>query len=484
MRCLLLAVLLVRFVPLFADVTPIREALQRGRYQEALDACDRQLRMQPKNYQVWTLKGISLQMLGRHQDSLAAFRKALALQPKYVPALQASAQLEYSTGDPHCRKSLERLLELEPDNSMARAMLGVLAYESQDCEAAVRSFDSAGPGLAANPVVRWQYGICLYELRRPDAAAAQFRELLMRKEDAEVRYNLALSLHQANRPAEVVSVLEPLADRTVPESDVLGLLALAYEANRRTPEAIRTLRRALDLYPREERHYVDLASICMEHSAVELGIEILEIGTKNIPSSAKLHAILGMFYVKVSRMAQAEAEFLRSEELAPDRSYGSVGLGLALLQANEVEESIRLLRSQLERDPKNPRIMFTLAQALLQASRKPEAPEFQEAYRLLQCAVALNPGDARALGLLGKGYLVLDDLSNAIRALEKAVRIDPNDRSLVYQLMIAYASAGEKNKADQLQARVRELLATEKTTEKQIGQFLLMKEAPSRHGPP
>src|SRR5262245_2445160 len=87
-----------------------RDLLRRGEFAAALQACDESLKTQPRNFQIWTLKGIALQGVGKNADSLAAFRRALTIQPAFLPALQGAAQLEYQLHDPNCRKTLETLL--------------------------------------------------------------------------------------------------------------------------------------------------------------------------------------------------------------------------------------------------------------------------------------------------------------------------------------------------------------------------------------
>jgi superkiller protein 3 len=466
--------------PAGADATAIRDALRRGQFDAALQAADRQLKQAPGDFQTWTLKGVALQMMGRESDALAAFRKALSVAPKYVPALQAAAQLEYSAKNPDCRRTLERLLELQPENRTAHAMLGVLAYERQDCPTAVRSFGAAGTELTANALTEWQYGSCLFALGRPAEAAERFRQLLGRKENAEVRYNLALSLYEAKRFDEALAAIQPLAGVEHPEADSLALVGSIWEEKGRTPEAIAALRRALELYPRQERLYLDLASICYDHQAVELGIEVLQSGIRNLPGEARLYATLGLFLTQLGRTAEAETVFRRAEELAPEDSYGAVSQGVTMLDRGDLAGSVRILRAQLERNPRNAKTMAILARALLQTTRSPEEPEFQEARKLLEEALALDPSDAHAAALLGKCYLTAGDLPRAIGMLERALRLDPADRTAAYQLMMCYQRTGSTEKGARLEARLRDMLAAEKNLERDRDRYRLLKAAPAR----
>ncbi len=463
-----------------AQPDPILQALRSRQFPVALDLCSKQLKLEPGNARLWLYQGLALQSTGRAKEALDSYRHALRLSPELLPALEGAAQIEYQTADPRCQQTLERIVALRPDSAPAHGMLGVLAYENKRCDAATGHFEKAGESLNTNAGALWQYGNCLYLLHRPEEAAAKFTTLLSLRDDERVRYNLALSLFDAKKPAEAAEVLRPLASGQKPDSEVLSLLAAADEAAKDTPEALKVLRRAADLYPLEDRHYIDFASICMEHSALDLGIEVLGVGVKNIPGSARLHATLGALLVRAGRLDRASEEFQTAQTLAPEAAYGKIGMSLALLQSDRVEESLRLLREQWAQSQSNPMVSFMLAQALLRAGPDPSQAEFQEAQRMLKTTIELNPNHARAHGLLGKSYATAGNTTEAIQELETALRLDPADRTSAYQLALLYGKIGEQDLAAKWQARVRELIQADRIAETEGDRYRILKAAPER----
>lgn len=474
------AIIACLLCPLFAGTEEIIQALRARRFSAALELCDREIKTQPGDPQLRMLKGFALQNMGRAKEALAAYRQASRLGPRYLPALEAVAQMEYQIGDPACQKTLERIVAIKPDSPTAHGMLGVLAYEKKRCADAVGHFEKAGAQLDGNAAALWQFGNCLFELQRPAESAAKFQTLLSLRDHDLVRYNLGLSLLEAKKPREAVAVLSPLAGREKPDSDLLSLLAAAQEADKQTPQALEVLRRAAALYPLEERHYIDFASICMEHSSLDLGVEVLEVGTKNIPASSRLHATLGALLVRAGDMEKAQREFETAQMLDPKAAYGNIGLSLALLQSDQIEESIRLLRVQLSHNADNPMTLFMLAQALLRAGAEPGTPEFAETQDLLRRTIKMEPNNVRAHGLLGKNYALADDVKNGVRELETAMRLDPSDRTSAYQLAMLYGRTGQEELAAKWQQRVRDLIAAESAAEKEQNRFRIMRAAPER----
>src|SRR6516225_9255621 len=72
---------------------PIVSALRDKNYAQALDLARQTLKSQPRNDQILTLEALALRGLGREQDALAAFRKALSVNPEYLAALEGAAQI-------------------------------------------------------------------------------------------------------------------------------------------------------------------------------------------------------------------------------------------------------------------------------------------------------------------------------------------------------------------------------------------------------
>ena len=71
------------------------EALREHDYAAALRMSETLTSANPRDPQAWSLKGLALMNLGRRQPALQAFYQALAIEPNYIAALEAAAQLEY-----------------------------------------------------------------------------------------------------------------------------------------------------------------------------------------------------------------------------------------------------------------------------------------------------------------------------------------------------------------------------------------------------
>ncbi len=455
-----------------ADVAAIRGLIRGGQFTEAIAECDLELTAAPRSSALYTLKGLALQSGGDKAGGLAAFRQALALDSAYEPALQAAAQIEFETRDPNAITTLESVLRLSPASEPAHAMLGVLLYESRSCVGALLHFEKA-PGALQTPSVKWQYGVCLLERQRWAEAQKQFASLLQLREHAPTRYNLALAYWNAREYQAAVTTLQPL-DGPYADADVERLLASALEAIGDTPGAYAALRKAIERNPRDEKLLVDLAVMCMDHKALDLGLEVVRAGIRNAPGSAKLQTLLGVLLVRGGDAASGQEAFERAQELAPAGGLGRIGLASTLMQMGLATDAVTLLREQLAASGRDPRTELTLVRALLLKS--PTAEENREAESRLQWIVHKEPGNAAARGLLGKVYVRLGDIPQATAELEAAIRLDPTDRASTYQLMTIFQRTGRTKEAAGLARKVGALLEKEKTDEAAGNRFQIVRE--------
>ena len=95
-----------------------RQSLFAGRYQEAIAAYQAVLKRDPKNVDAMTHLGLVVAIGGHADAALETFDKALAIDPKYAPALLYKGQVLYESKQDYAGavKALERYLKLDPQS--------------------------------------------------------------------------------------------------------------------------------------------------------------------------------------------------------------------------------------------------------------------------------------------------------------------------------------------------------------------------------
>ena len=458
----------------------VAEAIRAGRVEDAVRMADRLVEIAPADPRPLTLKGLALAQLGRAKDALGAYEAALALAPDYLPALQGAAELEVRFGRTQAGDRLERILQLQPDNSTAYAMLGVLAYGAGNCELALEHFGRAEFVVAGDAEALRQRAECRFALRRFETAAEDFRRLVSRQRlDPAMRYNLGLALYEAGRTKEAVrELLVAVEIGDPPDIDTLSLLADAQHAAQDPPGALATLQRAIRSHPRTERLYLQLAELCIEHGAYDLGVEIVDIGTKNIPGSHRILTMRGILLAELGRYEEAETAFVAAAEADADTQSAAVGLSLTLQKTGRMDESLEVLKQRVAASPDDAVAQFFYAQALVKQGVEPGSDDFQQALDGLLLAAERLPGEASPRVELGKLYLRAKRPEQAITVLAEAAALAPDDRQATYNLMIALRRVGRADEAAALAVRMREQLGQAQDEEIEKNRYRLVRTGP------
>ena len=470
------------FVGLFAQTDGDRmraasEALRSSKFAEALQILQPAVQQSPGNKQLWMLQGLAYLGEKKKREALASFRSALKISPDYLPALEGAAQIEFDAGSKAAVPLLEHVLRLKPDDPTSHAMLAVLASKQGDCATAIQHFEKSGALTSSQPTALQQEGFCLLKLKQLDRAVAVFEHALeLNSGDTRSRSQLAAVQLMADKPKGAVRTLAPLLQANPPDAKVLRLAASAYEASGDTPEAVRTLRKAIVTDPRNTDLYLDFANLSMDHQSFPVGIEMINSGLKLQPESAPLYLARGILYVQLARYDEAEADFDKANALDPAGSLGSVAQGLEAVQINDPDRALVTVRAKLAKKPNDPYLLYLQADVLAQKGTEPGSPEFQAALRSAKRAVTLQPLLTAARDVLAKLYLQAGQTQLAIEQCRKALETDPKDQTAVYHLIQGLRKTETKSEIPGLLKRLAELRAESSRQEIERNRYKLVQD--------
>ncbi len=423
---------------------PIAAALQNKDFQQALQLLHSALQASPGNAQLWSMQGTAYEGQSNTKEALASFRHALKISPDYLPALQGTAQIGYTNGDPAAIPLIEHILRLRPEDAISHGMLAVLEYQQGKWAAAVPHFESAGALFDNQPSALHAYATCLVKLKQYGRAVKVFEHTLALNPDdpRERRLLTALQLI-ANQPADALTTLEPLLQAT-PDAETLELAARAYEANKDTSRAVSTLQRAILLDPKNVDPYLDFANICYTHGSFQVGIDVINDGLDLHPNAAPLYFARGVLYVELAQYDKGEADFAKANQLDPTQSLSAAAQGIAAAQRNDFDQALAKVQESLAKKPDDPLMLYLQADILAAKNGDPNTPDFQLAMRSARKAVALRPTLGAAHGVLAKLYMQADKYPEAIEQCRKALAIDSTDQTVVYRLIQALRKTGDK----------------------------------------
>jgi tetratricopeptide (TPR) repeat protein len=318
------------------------------------------------------------QLSGRHwPEAEAAYRRAVAVSPRSVPALTGLAaalerQNRLSEAEAACREALG----IDPADAAARTGLASALWRRRRfpaAEAEAREAIRLRPGLAAAHAV---LALVLSDQGRAAEAEAVCLEAIgLDKAAAYPRALLGTVRGDQGRAAEAEQACREAIrlDSNLPEAQCYLSIVL-FNAGRRD-EAESAVLEAIRLDPWYLTARFNLAVELQgqgRNSEAEAAYRSCFTVARDV---ARPHQGLGELLFSVGRAAEAEAELREAVRLEHDSADGHLGLGHLLYHQERYAEAVPEYRAAATLSPDDPRIRASLALALSKLpSAGPAAP--------------------------------------------------------------------------------------------------------------
>ena len=272
-----------------------------------------------------------------------------------------------------------------------------------------------------------------------------------------LEFNLALCYVGTRQFPQAIRILSRI-DGGKRSGDVKNLLTQALVGDHQQEAALKTLQEAAKISPRNERLYLLVSQACLDEGLYDLGLHVLDVGMRNLADSPRLHFQRGLMYSQLDEADLANREFQLVQKLAPQSDIAHIAAAQQAFQSGQMQDVIRTAREGIRAGYTHYLLLTMLGEALLRAGATPATPpEFREAQEVLEKAVVERPGYSSAHIALGRVYLALDRVGDAVVQLESGRQLDPRNRAVYPPLASAYRRAGQSDKAQEALAALREL---------------------------
>ena len=314
-------------------------------------------------------------------------------------------------------EAARRLIALQPGSPLGPY---ALAQVFQDRREYAQVVDTLQPALAkATPEAGWparqtmalltQLGFAQLQLGRNDDAVATFeRARTLAEGDSAQDVYLAQALVAAKRFDEALRVLAPVRERQADDFRIAQVYVRALSGAGRTDEAVAVLESAVAASPSEPSAYLALADLLAEKERHGEAHKVLDDAAKRFPKDPLVVFQRGALYERAGEVVRAEAEFREVLSRDPDHAPTLNYLGYML-----AERGVRL----------------------------------QEALRLIERALAIDPGNGAYLDSLGWAYFQLKQYDRARDHLARAAEQLPSNSVVQDHFGDALAALGRSEEA-------------------------------------
>lgn len=467
--------------PLIAEIPLLLKGAQSER---ARAVADKVIELAPNNALAWSMHASVLHSGADFKGALAAYDRALSIDPRFAEARVARASLLMGLKRPQdAEQDLVFLKKESLDDPRAAYLRALLAGQKGDVPAtkaaladAIKLIDLLPPNWVTGREHLLMAGALSHHALRNWAKAREYldiiiarsaRNLVARKllasvyletrdyeraqallealqkaepQDAQVQFMLGTVYLAQRRYQQATDLIEKAAARTGDPAMVrdLGLSQLALG---RDSVGIASLEKAFAANPSDSRTGIELATVYARRGQAQKAVQVSEAILKRDPENLAMLNFLGVIKAQTSDLPGARGVFAKL--VAKDPAFRPAVLNLVRLDADEsrFDDARAGLGRLLAKDGGDADALYELGVLELKAKRPAEAiRSFQKADESQR--IDSKPGLALVDVLLGTGQT--DQAMTAAKQLSSRY-----PASLLAQLALgrAYLAAGDPGKA-------------------------------------
>ncbi len=410
------------------------QAIRGGQFAQAKMDAEAGLKIDPRSPAGYDLLGIAFDGLDRGAEAEKAFREALRLNPRFLPARNDLARSLYRTGkvQPAARE-FESVLQVDPKNFTANYNLGLIARDARKFVGAAQYLEAARDASPSDASTLFALAAAYLGAGQPGRASSVSRELVaLSPDDPQIRFSLGSLLLEWKQYGESAEHLERARVAEPKNFELLHNLGQAYLHLKNSAKSEDAFLQALSVRPDAVDTLYQLAVLYADEDHPDQAIQVLVRARQLSPQRPDVLLLLGREATDEGFLDDAVDVLTDAVRLDTGKIEPHLLLGEALTRKKHFEEALAQYRVVSQIAPSNPQAYVTLGRTFLYMRRYPDAEE------ALQKALSLDRANAQAAYYRGLVAADKADYKSAGRWFERALRSDPKYFPALYDMGVNY----------------------------------------------
>jgi tetratricopeptide (TPR) repeat protein len=401
--------------------------------------------------------GASYDQLKRTKDAIAAYQRALDIEPGDVRSMAALAQALLNDDQlDAAMKQYRQLADADPDDVGTLIHIGEIQRRQGKYEDALTTIRKAAKKEPDNLEAGYNEGLLLDVLGRYDEAVQVYQHMVDLTSHANGAYtndeknNRSIFLerlgaidHEQNKTEDAIAAYQKMIDMGG-DSALRGYQGQVdtYRDAKQFDKAVEIARKAVENNPNDNDLKLILASELADAGKVDEGITLAKGLLKNTSSDddRKIWLDLAQMDTRLHRWKDAEDALNKAAPMTTkkeDRLYLLFLRGALAERQKHFEPAEDLFRQALDLDPSNAMVNNYLGYMLADKGSK-----LPEAIKMIRKAVEQEPMNGAYLDSLGWAYFKMGQYELAEENLRQAVERDQTDPTVHEHLGDLYEKTG------------------------------------------
>jgi Flp pilus assembly protein TadD len=308
------------------------------------------------------------------------------------------------------------------------------AVDRKDYEAAVRAYQEYLAKKPDDATVHYDLGYAYTAMQKPADARSEYEKAIALDPRMAAAYqNLGLTLIPTD-PAAAVTPLERAAELMPEDARTKWLLGVALESSEKPEAAIKQYEAAVKLNDKDPDIWDSLGFALLRAGRINDAQEALRRALALGPmkgAAAETHKGLAQVYIAEKKLDAAATELSAYLEARPHDTAARVEYASVLVDLQRDDAALAELDRAATAGTENLRALKL--RALIAFRTK----HYDDALRALQKAIVLAPQDPDLTAQLGHIYLEKKDYAHAVNVLVVAFKMNPSSNDVLGDLITA-----------------------------------------------
>jgi putative PEP-CTERM system TPR-repeat lipoprotein len=377
--------------------------------------------------------------------------RVLADRPNDKAALTVLAVAQLIGGDlKGATATAHRILQLDPDNTVAHQVAADAALGASDADAAERHLASLIASDLAVARYHYAYGLSLIMKGEHDRGTEALSQAARQDPgNPEIQAGLIRELMRKRDFEGAIKASEELAGRLPDRALPLLLRAGALAAAGRLEEAKAGYEQARDVEPGNAAAARALAIIAWNANQPELAVDHYEKALAHAPNDAELRQSLAEIKLSRGDVAGFLSEIRKAMDVAPEKAGPRILLARFLVNTGRLDEAAKLIDAAPAALAGRPEFIETAGLVYYKAGRLGDA---EARFRQL---VDAGPAKPQWRLLLAMCLRDLAKYKEAREALQSGLNIDPNNLQMLAILADVEMRSGDASAVNAVLQRVK-----------------------------
>ncbi len=358
----------------------------------------------------------------KYREASIEFANAIQVDPAFADAHYQLAQTYIKMGTfSSAYSELLRTVDLQPDNAKAQIDLGNLLLAGRKVDEAEKRAQIVLAKQPGNADAHALLANAKAAAGHMDAAIQELRKAVeLNPKNAQFHTNLGLFLQNAKQYSEAEAAYKKGVELDPKSQNGLLSLASFYVSQKRWAEAEQSLNQAVQSDPASPQPRIALARFYLLQQKKDRAEQVLADAKKAMPNNPDGYRLLADFYLSTGDTDKALAEYgslvqEHQNDLVLKKIYVSL-----LLQKNRIDEASRLTDEILKSNPKDVEGLIARGRILIVQKKG------SDAMQALNTAVKSEPDNAAAHYFLALAADLTGDTTRRETELREAVRLRPD----------------------------------------------------------